>query len=59
MVQFGGAMLSTQQQLAASAHESDRTYYENKAAGLDRQIDDLTYDLHGLTEEEKNLARGG
>ena len=44
------------QQLAA-AHETDRTYYENKAAGLDRQIDELTCDLYGLTAAERTLIQ--
>lgn len=49
-------MLSTQQQLTAAANETDRTYYENKAAGLDRQIDELTCDFYGLTPEERDLV---
>ena len=47
----------TQQQLAAESNEHDRTYLENKAAGLDRQIDELTYDLYGLTPEERDLVQ--
>ena len=58
MVQLVEAMLSTQQQLAAAAHETDRTHYENKAAGLDRQIDELTCDLYGLTPKERALVAG-
>ncbi len=59
MVQLVEAMLSTQQQLAAAVNENDRTYYEGKAAGLDRQIDELTYDLYGLTAEERALVSAG
>ena len=51
-------MISTQQQLAASANENDRAYYQSKAAGLDRQIDELTCDLYGLTAEERALIAG-
>ena len=59
MVQFIELTLTTQQQLtAAHANEHDRTYLENKAAGLDRQIDELTYDLYGLTPEERALVQG-
>ncbi|MEK0449505.1 MAG: hypothetical protein RL088_1773 [Verrucomicrobiota bacterium] len=57
MVQLVEMMLTTQQQLAAAANENDRTYLENKAAGLDRQIDELTYDLYGLTQEERDLVQ--
>ena len=58
MVQFVEAMLSIQQQLAAAANETDRGPYESKAAGLDRQIDELTCDLYGLTPEERALIAG-
>ena len=57
MVQFVEAMLSIQQQLAAAANETERAHCESKAAGLDRQIDELTYDLYGLTEEERALVQ--
>lgn len=57
MVQFVEAMLSIQQQLAAAANETERAHYESKAAGLDRQIDELTYDLYGLIEEERALVQ--
>jgi len=40
------------------ANENDRDYYEKKAAGLDRQIDELTYDLYGLKPEEHALVAG-
>ncbi len=59
MVQLVEAMLTTQQQLtAAHANENNRTYYEAKASELDRQIDELTYDLYGLTPEERALVQG-
>lgn len=57
MVRLIEAMLPTQQQLATAANENDRTYYQQKAAGLDRQIDELTCDLYGLTNVEKELVR--
>jgi TaqI-like C-terminal specificity domain len=58
MIQLVEAMLGTQEQLAAAASENDRVYYEAKAAGLDRQIDELTYDLYGLLPKERSLASG-
>ena len=36
--------------------DKDKTYYENKCAALDRQIDRLVYDLYGLTEEEIQIV---
>jgi len=37
----------------AEAHtDKDKTYYGNKCASLDREIDCLVYDLYGLTEDE-------
>ncbi|MCW1926265.1 hypothetical protein OKA05_27170 [Luteolibacter arcticus] len=57
MVQLVEAMLATQQQLTTAANENDRSYYETKAAGLDLQINELTYDLYGLTHEERALVQ--
>ena len=57
MVQLVEAMLATQQQRTAAANENDRTYYETKAAGLDRQINELTYELYCLTQEERQLVQ--
>ena len=58
MVRLIKAMLFTQQQLATAANENDRTYYESKVANLDRQIDELTCDLYGLTLAERALVAG-
>ena len=52
-------MLSTQNQLAAATNENDQNYLKDKADGLDRQIDELTCDLYGLTAEERALVAGG
>jgi type I restriction-modification system DNA methylase subunit len=46
------AMLEAKIHLAESKTDKDKTYYEKRCAGLDRQIDQLVYDLYGLTEEE-------
>jgi hypothetical protein len=45
-------------QLAAAQTEKERTYFENKCASLDRQIDALVYDLYGLTEPEIKIVEG-
>jgi adenine-specific DNA-methyltransferase len=46
------AVLEVNRQLAAAQIDKNKTYFENKRASLDRQIDDLVYDLYGLTESE-------
>ena len=46
------AMLEAKKQLAKAQTDKDKTYYDNKCAALDRQIDRLVYDLYGLTEDE-------
>ena len=45
-------MLQGQRALAEAKTDKDKTYYQNKCAALDRQIDRLVYDLYGLTKEE-------
>jgi hypothetical protein len=58
MVQLVEQMLEAKKQLAAAQTEKDRTYFENKCASLDRQIDALVYDLYGLTEPEIKIVEG-
>jgi hypothetical protein len=50
------AMLEAKKRLAKVKTDKDKTYYENKCAALDRQIDRLVYDLYGLTEEEVQIV---
>lgn len=52
MVQLVTQMLEAKQQLAAAQTERDKTFYESKCASLDRQIDNLVYELYDLTPEE-------
>jgi hypothetical protein len=52
MVQLVEQILDSKNQLAAARTERDKTFYESKCASLDRQIDQLVYELYGLTEEE-------
>jgi hypothetical protein len=46
------AMLEAKNRLTHAKTDGDTTFYENKCAALDRQIDSLVYDLYGLTERE-------
>jgi hypothetical protein len=50
------AMLEAKKELARAKTDKDKTYYENKCAALDRQIDRLVYDLYGLTEKEIQIV---
>ncbi len=59
MVQLVEQMLKTKAQVSTAKTESDRTYLEDKCAGLDRQIDQLTYDIYDLTPEEVSLVEHG
>ncbi|MCX6353764.1 MAG: N-6 DNA methylase [Candidatus Aureabacteria bacterium] len=56
IIQKVEAMLEAKKQLAKAKTDKDKTYYENKCAGLDHQIDRLVYDLYGLTDEEIKIV---
>jgi type I restriction-modification system DNA methylase subunit len=45
-------MFETKPQCISARSDRDKTFYENKCAALDRQIDALVYELYGLTDEE-------
>ena len=49
-------ILTTKKQLHEAKTESDKTYLERKCATLDKQIDELVYQLYGLTEEEIKIV---
>lgn len=51
-------MLSTKASLAEAQTDKDQNYYKAKCAGLDRQIDELVYELYGLTAEEIKIVEG-
>jgi type I restriction-modification system DNA methylase subunit len=50
------AILDAKKELANAKTDKDKTYYENKCAALDRQIDALVYDLYGMTKEEIEIV---
>lgn len=52
IVQKVDAILEAKKHLGDAKTDKDKTYYENKCAGLDRQIDRLVYELYGLSEKE-------
>jgi hypothetical protein len=51
-------MLNAKKQLQQAKTESDKTYLERKCATIDKQIDELVYQLYGLTEEEIKIVEG-
>lgn len=58
MVQLVDQMLEAKQQLASARTERDQTFYESKCATLDRQIDNLVYELYDLTDDEIAIVEG-
>lgn len=56
MVQMVDQMMAAKEQFMAANTDRDRNYYERKCSGLDRQIDQLVYELYGLTTEEVSLV---
>ena len=52
------AMLEAKELLAKAKTDKDKTYYENKCAALDLQIDRIVYELYGLTPEEIAVVEG-
>ena len=58
LVRLAEQMMTAKQKLATVKTDRDKTYYENKCASLDRQIDCIVYNLYGLTEDEIKLVEG-
>jgi hypothetical protein len=59
IVRLVDAMLVAKAQLSDAKTDKDKTYYEQKCAALDRQIDDLVYKLYGLTDDEIRIVEAG
>jgi type I restriction-modification system DNA methylase subunit len=58
MVSLVEAMLNAKRQLQTARTDRDRDHYEAKCAALDRQIDELVYELYALTPAEIALVEG-
>jgi adenine-specific DNA-methyltransferase len=52
IVQWVKQILQAKKQAADVRSDRDKTFYENKCAALERQIDTLVYELYGLTDKE-------
>ena len=58
MVLLVDQMLAAKKQLAEARSDKDKDFYENKCAGLDRQIDALVYELYALSPDEIKIVEG-
>jgi Alw26I/Eco31I/Esp3I family type II restriction m6 adenine DNA methyltransferase len=52
LVALVGQMFAGRQKLATAKTDKDKNYYESKCASLNSQIDQLVYELYGLSEDE-------
>jgi hypothetical protein len=59
MVELVERMLSLHKQLAAAKTGHDKTAIQRQIDATDRQIDQLVYELYGLTDEEIAIVEGG
>jgi len=51
-------MLNSKKAFGAARSDKDKDYYESKCAVLDRQLDQLVYELYGLSEDEIKIVEG-
>lgn len=52
MIQLVDQMIDARRQAAGVQTDKVRTFYENKCAAINRQIDEMVYELYGLTNED-------
>ena len=58
IITFINQMLEAKKQLQQAKTEGDKNYLERKCERLDKEIDQLVYQLYGLTEEEIKIVEG-
>ncbi len=51
-------MLDTKKSLADAQTDRDKQFYERFCESLDKQIDNLVYDLYEITNEERKIIEG-
>jgi adenine-specific DNA-methyltransferase len=56
MVQLVSQMIACRKQLAEAQIDRDKTFYENKCAATNRQIESLVYELYELDDEEITIV---
>jgi hypothetical protein len=52
-------MLGLMPKLRAATADSEKATLQNAVTATDQQIDELVYELYGLTPEEIQLVEGG
>jgi hypothetical protein len=52
MVQLVEQMIDAKRRLGEAHTDKDKIFYENKCAAIDQQINQLVYELYGLSDEE-------
>lgn len=58
MVRMVEQILDAKKQLRIAKTDKDKAYYQRRSTELDAQIDNLVYELYGLTEDEIMLIEG-
>jgi len=58
MVAFVETMVDLNKKLAVAKTEQDQTPIKRQIEATDKQIDELVYELYGLTEEERKIVEG-
>lgn len=51
-------MLALHKQLAAARTDHEKRALQRQIDAMDKQIDQLVYELYGLTEEERKIVEG-
>ena len=59
MVSLVDQMLSLNKQLPETKTDHEKTALQRQLAAVDQQIDQLVYELYGLTEEEIEIVENG
>ncbi len=58
MVSLVEQMLALHKSLVAAKTPNEKTYLQRQIEATDREIDQLVYELYGLTEEEIRIVEG-
>ena len=58
LITLADQMLETQGRLQQALSDEDKKLLEQRAAIIDRQIDNAVYKLYGLTEDEVKIVEG-
>jgi type VI protein secretion system component VasF len=59
LVESFGKLLGLMPKLRATTADSEKAVLQNAVTATDQQIDQLVYELYGLTPEEMQLVEGG